>query len=183
MWRFAEIVLKWILSKLGTSAPAEDLTRILHQHLLDLRDMIGEIRARCQNIRGLSDYPEDTIVKDVVKSEIKALKSLSRRLFFCEIKISRNIRQLHFFLARENCESIYYDLNLILREINREESGVLSNVDNLYIMIKKRSHEELYLQRKLLYKHIQSLESIEANIQKSIAELLSFSGRPRSRGA
>ena len=183
MWRFAEIVLKWILSKLGTSPSAEDLTRILHQHLIDLRDFIGEMRCRSENIGLSCDHPEDTILKDIVKSEAKALKSLSRRLIFCEIKISRNIYQLRFFLARENCESIYHELHTILRNIDIERKSVLSTVDNIYLFIKKQMFEYVSLHGKFLCEHVQLLESIEANIQKSIDDVLSFSGVPHSRRA
>ena len=145
--------------------------------------MIGEMRARTENVSLSSDHPEETYVKDAVKYEIKALKSLSRRLFFCKIKISRNIYELRFFLARENCESIYHDIHKILRNIDREKSGVLRNIERLYSHIKKRRHEYVSQQGKFLYERVQLLESIFANIQKSIDELLSFSGGPRSRGA
>jgi hypothetical protein len=183
MWRFAEIILIWILRKLGTSASAADLTRILHQHLLDLGHMIGEMRARCENVGLLSRQPEEPLLKDLVKAEIKPLKSLIRRLVFCEVKISRSIYRLRFFLARENCEFIYHELYTILRNINKEKWQVLSNVDHIYFQIKERRHEYISRHGNFLYKQVPSLRSIEANIQKSINDLLSFGRGTRSGGA
>ena len=183
MWRFAEIVLKSILGKLGTKASEEDLTRNLHRHLLDLQDVVGQTRAYLQYIVDLSDELEGRNVKNIVKDEIKTVKSLSWKLLFCATKISRNIRQLRFFLARKNCESIYHEIETILGNILDEEGNLLADVNLLDGLIKARNYELIDSMRKSLYEQAQSLKPIEANIQKSIDELLSFSGGPQSRGA
>ena len=65
MWGFAATILQWILSKLGTRASEEDLARTLHQHLLDLRDIIGWMRSHCIGIgEYASKHPEETGLKE-----------------------------------------------------------------------------------------------------------------------
>ena len=140
------------------------------------------MRAYSEGVSITSDHPRHTSSKDIIKSDLKTLKKLNRKLQFCWIKIDYNIHKLRHFLALENCESNYHDLQKVLRNINREIPLVLSTVGVIYIQIKNRKYEDVPLQAKLLSKRAQSLKSIEADIQKSIDDLLSFGRGLRSGG-